>query len=101
MSAEAAGEGRNLQLCRRVINYELPWDPMRMEQRVGRIRRIGQTRAVDIFSECAEVTVEDHILRISHSKISIFEFHIGETDMSPWNLGRGRDFDDIAMDVWT
>jgi len=44
LSTEAAGEGRNLQFCRLMINYDLPWNPMRIEQRVGRIHRIGQER---------------------------------------------------------
>ncbi len=100
LSTEAAGEGRNLQFCRRMINYDLPWNPMRIEQRVGRIHRIGQTREVEIYNLSAEDTIEDHILRILDSKINMFELVIGEMDMILGNLADERDFDDIVMDIW-
>jgi hypothetical protein len=105
MSTEAAGEGWNPQFCRRIINYELPRSPTPIEGWVERIRRIGQTRAVDIFNHCAEVAVEDHMLRILDCMTSMFGFMIGEMDMtlgnpvmnaistiSPWTSGpdRGR-----------
>jgi len=101
LSTEAAGEGRNLQFCRRMINYDLPWNPMRIEQRVGRIHRIGQKREVEIYNLSAEGTIEDHILRILDSKINMFELVIGEMDMILGDLADERDFDDIVMDIWT
>jgi SNF2 family DNA or RNA helicase len=101
LSTEAAGEGRNLQFCRRMINFDLPWNPMRIEQRVGRIHRIGQTREVEIYNLCAEGTIEDYILDILDSKINMFEMVIGEMDMVLGNMEDERDFDDIVMDIWT
>ena len=101
LSTEAAGEGRNLQFCRRMINYDLPWNPMRIEQRVGRIHRVGQTQEVEIYNLSAEGTIEDHILRILDSKINMFELVIGEMDMILGSLADERDFDDIVMDIWT
>jgi SNF2 family DNA or RNA helicase len=101
LSTEAAGEGRNLQFCRRMVNFDLPWNPMRIEQRVGRIHRIGQTREVDIYNLCAEGTIEDYILDILDSKINMFEMVIGEMDMVLGNMEDERGFDDIVMDVWT
>jgi len=83
-----------------MINYDLPWNPMRIEQRVGRIHRIGQTREVEIYNLSAEDTIEDHILRILDSKINMFELVIGEMDMILGNLADERDFDDIVMDIW-
>ncbi len=100
LSTEAAGEGRNLQFCRRMINYDLPWNPMRIEQRVGRIHRIGQTREVEIFNLSAEGTIEDYILHILDTKINMFELVIGEMDMILGNLADERDFEDIVLDVW-
>ena len=44
LSTEAAGEGRNLQFAPGIVNYDLPWNPMRIEQRIGRLSRVGQTR---------------------------------------------------------
>ena len=50
LSTESGGEGRNLQFCNTLVNYDLPWNPMRIEQRIGRLHRIGQTRDVFIFN---------------------------------------------------
>ena len=101
LSTEAAGEGRNLQFCRRMINYDLPWNPMRIEQRVGRIHRIGQEREVEIFNLSAEGTIEDYILNILDRKINMFELVIGEMDMILGNLADERDFEEIVLDIWT
>jgi len=101
LSTEAAGEGRNLQFCRRMINYDLPWNPMRIEQRVGRIHRIGQEREVEIFNLSAEGTIEDYILNILDRKINLFELVIGEMDMVLGNLADERDFEEIVLDIWT
>ncbi|MFP5502099.1 MAG: DEAD/DEAH box helicase, partial [Candidatus Sericytochromatia bacterium] len=59
ISTESGAEGRNLQFCRTLINYDLPWNPMRVEQRIGRIDRIGQrSPSVEIFSLVCEGTIE-------------------------------------------
>lgn len=68
VATEAAGEGINLQFCRLLINYDLPWNPTRLEQRLGRIHRIGQDRAVQAynfvanFSEDGQEIIEGRIL---------------------------------------
>jgi SNF2 family DNA or RNA helicase len=101
LSTEAAGEGRNLQFCRTMINFDLPWNPMRIEQRVGRIHRIGQASEVDIFNLSAEGTIEDYILDLLDRKLNMFELVIGETDMILGQLTDERDFEDLVMEVWT
>jgi SNF2 family DNA or RNA helicase len=101
LSTEAAGEGRNLQFCRTMINFDLPWNPMRIEQRVGRIHRIGQTHEVDIFNLSAEGTIEDYILDLLDRKLNMFELVIGEMDMILGQLADERDFEDLVMEVWT
>jgi len=100
LSTEAAGEGRNLQFCRTMVNFDLPWNPMRIEQRVGRIHRVGQTKEVEIFNLSAEGTVEDYILDILDRKLNMFELVIGEMDMILGQLADERDFEDLVMDVW-
>lgn len=100
LSTEAAGEGRNLQFCRTMINFDLPWNPMRIEQRVGRIHRVGQTREVSIFNLSAKGTVEDYILDILDRKLNMFELVIGEMDMILGHLEEERDFENLVMDVW-
>jgi superfamily II DNA or RNA helicase len=62
VATEAAGEGINLQFCHLMINYDLPWNPVRLEQRMGRIHRIGQESTCVIFNFCAENTVEGKLL---------------------------------------
>jgi superfamily II DNA/RNA helicase len=73
VATEAAGEGINLQFCRLMINYDLPWNPTRLEQRLGRIHRIGQERDVHAFnfvaseSEEGQPIIEGRILeRVLH-----------------------------------
>jgi len=101
LSTEAAGEGRNLQFCRTMINFDLPWNPMRIEQRVGRIHRIGQTHEVDIFNLSAKGTIEDYILDLLDRKLNMFELVIGETGMILGQLADERDFENLVMEVWT
>ncbi|HZS92984.1 MAG TPA: helicase-related protein [Chloroflexota bacterium] len=67
VATEAAGEGINLQFCHLMINYDLPWNPVRLEQRMGRIHRIGQQTDVYVFNFVAENTVEGQVLeRLLH-----------------------------------
>jgi SNF2 family DNA or RNA helicase len=101
LSTEAAGEGRNLQFCHTMVNFDLPWNPMRIEQRVGRLHRIGQTRPVEIYNLSSRGTIEDYLLDILDRKINIFELVIGEMDMILGHLSEERDFEDLLMDVWT
>ena len=100
LCTEAAGEGRNLQFCNTMVNYDLPWNPMRIEQRVGRIHRIGQEREVYIYNLSAENTVEDYILWLLDSKINMFELVIGEMDMILGHLSDERDFEELITDIW-
>lgn len=81
VSTEAGGEGRNLQFCRRVINYDLPWNPMRLEQRIGRVHRLGQTQDVQIVNLVLQKTIEVHILYLLEKKIRMFKQVVGELDL--------------------
>ena len=100
LSSEIGGEGRNLQFCRTVINYDLPWNPAAIEQRVGRVHRIGQTREVYVFNFCLAGSVEEQILRILHDKINLFELVAGEIEMILGELDEEQDFASLVMDVW-
>jgi len=81
LSSEVGSEGLDMQFCNVVVNYDLPWNPMRVEQRIGRIDRIGQTaEKLLIFNLCIEGTVEDRILNRLYSKLNIFENSIGELE---------------------
>ncbi len=80
IATEAGGEGINLQFCSHIINYDLPWNPMRIEQRIGRIHRLGQRNDVHIFNFAVENTVEQQILELLYEKIHLFEAVVGELD---------------------
>ncbi len=88
LTTEAAGEGRNLQFCHVMINYDLPWNPMQIEQRLGRIHRIGQTEDVLLTNLVSRGTLEERILGVLEAKINLFELVVGELDMI---LGRIED----------
>jgi SNF2 family DNA or RNA helicase len=100
LSTGAGGEGRNLQFADTVINFDLPWNPMRLEQRVGRVHRIGQEHDVFIFNFCQAGTVEEHLLRVLHDKVNMFELVVGEMDAILGSLDDARDFADLVMDLW-
>ncbi|MGI6034897.1 MAG: DEAD/DEAH box helicase [Limnochordia bacterium] len=80
VSTECGGEGLNFQFCRNVVNFDLPWNPMRLEQRIGRVHRLGQRRDVNIFNLVTLNTIEEHILYLLQEKIGMFEMVVGELD---------------------
>ena len=100
LSTETGGEGRNIQFCNTLINYDLPWNPMRLEQRIGRVHRIGQERDVFIFNLCLQGSIEDYMMRILDDKINMFELVIGEIDTILGNLETEQDFAGLILDVW-
>src|SRR5256886_8030186 len=73
IATRAGSEGRNLQFCNVLVNYDLPWNPMVVEQRIGRLHRIGQTREVHIVNLAAAGTIESYILQLLDQKIKLFE----------------------------
>ncbi len=88
LTTEAAGEGRNLQFSHVMINYDLPWNPMQIEQRLGRIHRIGQEHDVTVANLATAGTIEERMLAVLERKINLFELVVGELDMI---LGRVED----------
>ena len=100
VSTEAGGEGRNLQFAHGLVNYDLPWNPMRIEQRIGRLSRVGQTREVHVFNLVAPGTLEEALLEVLDAKINMFELVIGEIDMILGQLATEQDFEDIVTDLW-
>jgi superfamily II DNA or RNA helicase len=100
LSTESGGEGRNLQFCNTLVNFDLPWNPMRIEQRIGRLHRIGQSRDVFIFNLSVRETLEDHILNILENKINMFEMVIGEIEPLLGHLEEEREFEEIILEIW-
>ncbi|MCM2980792.1 ATP-dependent helicase [Niallia circulans] len=100
IATEAGGEGINLQFCHHIINFDLPWNPMRLEQRIGRIHRLGQKEDVKIYNFAVKDTVEDHILKLLYEKIHLFEKVIGELDDILTKLDFGN-MDDYMIDIFS
>src|SRR5680860_417934 len=84
ISTDAGGEGINLQFCRVLINYDLPWNPMRLEQRIGRIDRIGQKYDVKVVNFQLTDTVEQTVRSVIEEKLAIIklEFNNGEDKLA-------------------
>lgn len=81
LCSEVAAEGVDLQFCRVMVNYDLPWNPMRVEQRIGRIDRIGQVAdSIVIINFHALGTIDGSIYAHLHSKIGVFEETIGDLE---------------------
>lgn len=89
ISTESGGQGLNLQFCHNVVNYDLPWNPMRVEQRIGRVHRLGQQHDVFIYNLYAEQTVEEHLLKLMDHKINLFRQVVGELDVILRRLEKG------------
>ncbi len=80
ISTSAGGEGINLQIGHILFNYDLPWNPMAVEQRIGRIHRYGQHDTVQVYNLVAQDTVEEHIYRILEEKLLEIAQIIGKVD---------------------
>lgn len=100
ISTPSGGEGTNLQFCRTIINYDLPWNPMKIEQRIGRIHRIGQTGETLIYNFAAQGTVEHYLLKILDEKLNLFELVVGEAETILGELTEEKNFEEILMDIW-
>lgn len=101
LSTDVGSEGRNLQFASAVVNFDLPWNPMRIEQRIGRVSRIGQDREVYVFNLAAAGTLEDRLLELLHAKINMFEMVIGEIDSIIGHLDEERSLEEVLMEMWT
>src|SRR6266704_5436783 len=100
IASRAGSEGRNLQFCNVLVNYDLPWNPMVVEQRIGRLHRIGQTREVHIVNLAAAGTIEAYILQLLDRKIKLFELVVGELDLILGEFGGAQQFEGRLAEQW-
>ena len=100
VSTESGGEGLNFQFCHIIVNFDLPWNPMRLEQRIGRVHRLGQTEDVHIYNLVTENTIEEHIMYLLHKKINMFEEIIGELDAILLHLNLEKSFESEIMKIF-
>jgi SNF2 family DNA or RNA helicase len=100
VATRAGTEGLNLQFCNRLVNYELPWNPMVVEQRIGRIHRIGQTREAHIVNFAARGTIEAQVLQLLDQKIKLFELVVGELDVILGDFGGADTLEERLAEAW-
>ncbi|MBT4257841.1 DEAD/DEAH box helicase family protein [archaeon] len=84
---DAGAEGINLQFCHVLINYDLPWNPMSVEQRIGRVDRLGQEHDMQIYSLATKDTMEEYVVDLIINKMCCVGLVIGELPIILFNLG--------------
>lgn len=90
VSTDAGAEGQNLQVCNCVLNYDLPWNPMRIEQRIGRVDRLTQPRDdVYVANLFARDTVDEYVYRLLYDKLAMFELLFGQVTTILGELDQG------------
>ncbi len=87
ISTETGCEGLNFQFCENLINYDLPWNPMSVEQRIGRLDRIGQKHDMNIYSLATKHTMEEYVVDLIINKMCCVGLVIGELPIILFNLG--------------
>lgn len=101
VSTDAGGEGLNLQFCHVVINYDIPWNPMRLEQRIGRVDRIGQPHTVRAINLVFENSVEHRVREVLEEKLAVIleEFGIDKTGDVLDSAQAGHMFDELYVEA--
>ena len=100
ISTQTGGEGFNLQFCHQLVNFDLPWNPMMVEQRIGRLHRLGQEEDVSIFNLSIRNTIEEHVLNLLARKIRMFELVVGELDLILSEIEEKKTFEHTVQDIW-
>jgi superfamily II DNA or RNA helicase len=101
VSTDAGGEGLNLQFCHVVVNFDIPWNPMRLEQRIGRVDRIGQSHVVRALNLVLQDTVEFRVREVLEEKLAVIlrEFGVDKTGDVLDSADAGEIFDELYRDA--
>src|SRR5262249_11913867 len=101
ISTDAGGEGLNLQFCHIVINFDLPWNPMKLEQRIGRVDRIGQQATVRGINLVFEDTVEFRVREVLEQKLAVIleEFGVDKTSDVLDSVEAAQVFDNLYVET--
>src|SRR4029450_14010005 len=101
LSTEAGAEGLNLQFCNLVVNYDLPWNPQRIEQRIGRCHRYGQQRDVLVLNFLNRHNAPDaRLYELLERKLHLFDGVFGASDEILGALETGIDFEKRVLDIY-
>lgn len=102
IATEAGAEGLNLQFCSLVINYDLPWNPQRVEQRIGRCHRFGQKFDVVVINFISKSNVvEQRIYELLNNKFRLFEEILGSSDSVLGSLEDGKDIEKAIVEIYS
>ncbi len=101
VSTDAGGEGINLQFCHVMVNYDLPWNPMKLEQRIGRLDRIGQAHDVLVLNLLIQDSVERRVRQVLEAKLELIRQQYGEDKLADIlsTLQDEFNFDRLYMDA--
>lgn len=97
VSTDAGGEGVNLQFAHVVVNYDLPWSPSRIEQRIGRVDRIGQTRPVQAVNLAMEHSIDARVLEVLQTKLAVILSELGADKAGDILNSADRHADDMYL----
>jgi SNF2 family DNA or RNA helicase len=100
VASRAGGEGLNIQFCHQVLNFDLPWNPMAVEQRIGRVHRLGQTQPVTVVNLSVRETIEARVLELLTYKLKLFTAVLGEIDLILGALHTEKSFEELLRDAW-
>ena len=95
-----SSEGRNLQFCHIIVNYDIPRDPIQIEQRIGRVYRIGQKHDVLIYNLAAENSLEKYLLKLYDDQLKLFSLWVGEIYNIIGNLEGNNSIPNKAQALW-
>lgn len=99
VATDAAAEGLNLQTASVVINYDLHWNPMKLEQRIGRVHRRGQKKDVSVFNIVIKNTIDDYVLKILFEKIDLFKMTIGGIEAVLADNNEDKSIEETIVDI--
>jgi superfamily II DNA or RNA helicase len=100
LATDVGGEGQNLHHCHVLVNFDLPYNPMLIEQRIGRLHRMGQREEVRVYNLCAKGTAEERVLDLLDRRLHLFELVVGEMDMVLGNLADERDLEERIIELY-
>lgn len=101
IATEAAAEGVNMQFCSMIVNYDLPWNPQRIEQRIGRCHRYGQKHDVIVINFLNERNLADiRVYELLNQKFNLFEGVLGSSDEILGSIESGMDFEKKIMQIY-
>lgn len=100
VATDVGGEGQNLQHCHTLVNFDIPWNPMLLEQRIGRLHRMGQEREVHVYNLAQKGSAEERLLDVLDRRVHLFELVVGEMDMVIGNVTDDRDLEERVLDLY-